>query len=416
MKKLILCIVMWAMPSWATTYYVDATPGADCAGNYSIANRNCEGSDGTSKDTIPEGIALLSGGDTLYVRSGTYLTGISYLHTLPPSGASWAAATQILSYPGETPTIAPNDYKLGCPVNINTNLQYIIISGFVMDGTGCPGADVVNLGGGASYIRIQNSEVKNSVSNQGISIQDKTCTHNEFINLSVHNNGSDAGLDHGFYLNSPYSLIEGCDIYSNFAYGIQLYKSGAAGDENTGIVVRNNKIHDNGTSGVTLNHGDGIQFYNNLVYDNVANGVNMGYNATTNVLIYNNTIYSNGTYGMSFGATSVATGTIVKNNIVYGNGGDEIKEYNDIVVTYDDNLCDAVATGCEIGADPLFVNAPTDLKLSALTSPAVDVGTTLTTVTNDYTGNGRPMGKGYDIGAYEFIQLTSPKLMLGVGR
>jgi hypothetical protein len=34
-------------------------------------------------------------------------------------------------------------------------------------------------------------------------------------------------------------------------------------------------------------------------------------------------------------------------------------------------------------------------------SPAIDAGESLSEVTNDYDGNHRPQGAGYDIGAFE---------------
>ena len=57
--------------------------------------------------------------------------------------------------------------------------------------------------------------------------------------------------------------------------------------------------------------------------------------------------------------------------------------------------------------NPLFVNAlAKDYHLRS-TSPAIDAGYNLgTVVLNDYDGNTRPKGFGYDIGAYEYIQYS----------
>jgi hypothetical protein len=48
------------------------------------------------------------------------------------------------------------------------------------------------------------------------------------------------------------------------------------------------------------------------------------------------------------------------------------------------------------------------------TSPAINQGVTIATVTNDYAGAARPQGTAFDIGAYEFGgqpvgSLPSPK-------
>ena len=54
--------------------------------------------------------------------------------------------------------------------------------------------------------------------------------------------------------------------------------------------------------------------------------------------------------------------------------------------------------------DPLFVDAERrDLHLRP-GSPAIDSGVALPEVTTDLDGNPRPLGLGYDIGAYEFVE------------
>jgi len=57
----------------ASVFYVDGKLPADCAsGNYSIANRSCQGTDGNAFRTINAGINAAGAGDTLLVRGGTY--------------------------------------------------------------------------------------------------------------------------------------------------------------------------------------------------------------------------------------------------------------------------------------------------------------------------------------------------------
>jgi hypothetical protein len=43
-------------------------------------------------------------------------------------------------------------------------------------------------------------------------------------------------------------------------------------------------------------------------------------------------------------------------------------------------------------------------------SPAIDAGLTISSVTNDYVGTARPHGSAYDIGAYEYIPATDPMI------
>jgi hypothetical protein len=53
------------------------------------------------------------------------------------------------------------------------------------------------------------------------------------------------------------------------------------------------------------------------------------------------------------------------------------------------------------GINPLFVNPGADNFRLMPVSPAIDRGITRTDVKDDYGGNPRPQGKGYDIGIFE---------------
>jgi hypothetical protein len=55
----------------------------------------------------------------------------------------------------------------------------------------------------------------------------------------------------------------------------------------------------------------------------------------------------------------------------------------------------------EIAANPLFIDEPgRDFQIGS-SSPCIDTGTTIGTVTVDFNSNARPAGGGYDMGAYE---------------
>ncbi len=57
----------------------------------------------------------------------------------------------------------------------------------------------------------------------------------------------------------------------------------------------------------------------------------------------------------------------------------------------------------------LFVNpAAGDLHLLSSATAAIDKAPTLPAVTNDFDGNSRPQGAGYDIGADEYVSSTPP--------
>lgn len=285
------------------TYYV-ATDGDD--GNPCTQSSPCR--------TIAQGLTRLHAGDTLYLKAGTYIEAIKSSVQTIPSGTSWSAPVTIAAYPGDTVTLRPggNVVLLTDPA-----IQYVIFDGLILDGTNSIGQEAVYIYNGPHHIRFQGGEIKNAPISGVQVTTGGTAPYPDdiqFINLSVHHNGSSL-LDHGFYISAPNLLVENCDIYSNFGYGVQIY-SGFGRDADNAI-IRNNRIYDNpGYGGVTLNHGNNIQFYNNHVYNN-ASGVAVAYGSPDNTQIDSNTIYGNGGSAIEIGPG--VTNSKVQNNIVYNN-------------------------------------------------------------------------------------------------
>ncbi len=101
MRYLLSLILLFvAMNCFATDIYVDNTLGANCTtGNYSIANRNCSGADGNAYTTVAGAVAVMTIGDDIYIRGGTY-----YEHDIYISGNDSGTSenySSIQSYPGE---------------------------------------------------------------------------------------------------------------------------------------------------------------------------------------------------------------------------------------------------------------------------------------------------------------------------
>jgi parallel beta helix pectate lyase-like protein/uncharacterized protein DUF1565 len=279
--------------AFATTYYV-ATTGDD--GNSGTQSRPFR--------TIRKGLTMLRAGDTLQLRGGIYYEGINSQNQTIKSGDSWASPVTIAGHQGEVVTL-----KGGLNLNAyRGSLRYLVFDNLTIDGRG------VFVGGlGAQHIKLQNSEIKNAPSN---GIQGYDAAYIEFINLKVHNNGS-SRWDHGFYIAMQHTLIDGCDIYNNSGYGIQVYNGHCTtydcADHTT---IRNSSIHNNrGTGGVTLSYGRNISFSNNIVYNN-RNGVHVSYGKPTNIKIEDNNIY-NSVYGILISESSI--GTIVQDNILSQN-------------------------------------------------------------------------------------------------
>lgn len=141
------------------------------------------------------------------------------------------------------------------------------------------------------------------------------------------------------------------------------------------IVIRNN---------VFITRGTGYQ-----------PDINVGDLGTvTNVTIANNTMVAiNGTAEWAIWLFTGLKGAVIKNNVMVNHSSPASGIRNDGASGLD-------ITNNSTTASPGFV-AALDFHLRA-TSPLIDKGATLATVTNDYDGKSRPQGVAFDIGAYEF--------------
>jgi hypothetical protein len=257
---------------------------------------------------------------------------------------------------------------------------------------------------------------------QNFFIQDTSTAqsdYNEFINCKAGGNNTN-GLNHAWYIQGNYNLLDGCEAYDTGGEAIQIYmSSGVNGTDCGGNIIRNCRIHDSGIAkagacGLVVGVGDGNLVYNNLIYNNPTS-IQVDYGAS-NTKIYNNTCY-NSTYandfGIRIGYTGGASNTTVENNIVWATAGsDAIANYGTgTVCSY--NLGDKVMQneGSGTGSfsrnlvgssyNPLFVNSSAANFHLRRGSPAIDRGAPLQEMTDDHERIRRPQGKGYDIGAYE---------------
>jgi hypothetical protein len=205
-------------------------------------------------------------------------------------------------------------------------------------------------------------------------------------NCSIHgwkSNESNPGA-HGLYWRGSNGLVEHNEIYDNNGWGLQFYYGQGSANNN---VFRNNYVHDNGdgtaNGGILIATGDNNRAYNN-VFANNAHGVRV---RGTNTKILNNTVYNSLNSGIELPAGSNAS---IYNNIVYQNRPNIRGSGTNVTLLRN------------FTTDPRFVNPVSgDFRLQP-DSPAINVGMTLPEVPSDFTGNQRPAGSGYDMGAHEF--------------
>lgn len=357
------------------------------------------------KQTIAQGVALLSAGDTLLIRAGVYPES---LVDSVPSGTSWTVLTRIAAYAGETVWLTPAGGSYG--IRFSGTQHYIEFDGLNVDGT-ATGSTVTLAGASPNdvhHLRFKNAEL---IGGRDAIWCATVCggAYSEFQNLRIHGGAENAtgGLcgpgcsNYAWYSGGDGNLVENCDIYDTASIGIQIYNG--SGGTPTGNIIRNNRIHGLSRSGYPGHDGNGIlisgnsnQIYNNVFYDCTWSGGGNGidvYSGTGNQ-IWNNTVY--GIPGTGIKVESGAVATSLTNNIIYGQTGTAIVDSGS-GTTQTTNLT----------TNPLFVNAGAgDFRLTA-TSPAINSGTAVPIAT-DIVGTARPQGSAYDRGAYEYTTVAPP--------
>jgi len=393
---LVFAALASASAAQATIYYV-ATTGSD----------SNPGTLAQPFRTIAKGVSVLEPGDTTFVRAGTYAEGINTFSLNFPSGTSWVSPVKLAAYPGESVTMRPGGgdsvFNFGAEPD-----QYIIIDGLIIDAIKTLG-NAVTIHQGSNHIRFQNCEIKNSYLNGVMiswgNINVISSDYNEIINCKIHHNARSAGTTnpgpdvpagfgagHGIYITTSYNIIRGNTIHDTGEFGIHQWT--ALPKFANYNVIEGNTVYGSGYNttryghvccgGIVASAGTGTVIRNNLVYGNLVNGIDIGNNCVS-CKIYNNTFHNNP--GWNIYTFDGGSGREVRNNIAYPKG-----IYTGTGTTASNNLT----------TDPDFVDATAkDFRLLS-SSPAIDAGMTLSAVPDDFARVARPQGSAHDIGAYEF--------------
>jgi len=375
----------------------------------------------------------LAAGDICYVRDGLSATSVENYTANIVLGALGTATMPraLVVYPGASATIGTLSSARGvyacsgyssCP-----NGSYWVVAGFNL--RGITAGDLINVSnismvgndfycpqgtGRTACLEVENSSYSRILGNyhheSGVSPTDKYYHRLYFSDSSSHHEVAWNEITGG---------------YAN--RGIQFYTSG---DPTYDLSVHDNYIHNivgDGINFATVNAGSGkVEAYNNLIVSvgkgpDPSNGSSNyacfmidGINSGT-VEIYNNTMYDCGSRrGSAAGGIGAGVNTRLRNNIMYQIGSEVYleSEYGDSMISGSNNLWYGVGNGPSqttgnINANPQFVSVGSNFQLSA-SSPAINMGTTISTLTMDMNGNYRPQGSGYEIGAYEYGSSSTP--------
>lgn len=422
-----LILLFLASPAWSADFYVDNQLVSDCTGgDYSIANRNCTGSDGNGYDTVAEGVTNTSEGDTLNIRAGTYTENDITISWNGPS------MTTIQAYNGESVTIhndheATNTGAGTCGDNadgvetFNTSsaddvtFKDLILTGSI--GSYNEEYNSVAIGGpsaGSGYIIVDNCEISgfNHVALKG--------GHRWWVkNSYIHDIGVTSG-DHGVY--SDYNgsvdraIIEHTFFENIVGAGIQLY-GGGNGDY---WIIRNNIFLNCGAnyngpicSGGGSGWGIIIEGSDNDIYGNTFYGCNRAidfFRSTSSNNEAKNNIFYNNTTGVACDQGG-GIGNVVSYN-TFGSNSTDIQTCND--VTDSNNT-----TGINNPFVETTFNSFDDFRLDSGATSCIDAGTNLGPDHDDgldpndttwppSTLDQDSYGDGWEIGAFVYDAGESP--------
>lgn len=405
-QMLAVCLFM-LLPSlaMATTRYVDGSPGTNCSGNYSIANRTCTGTDGNSYLHVNGATALMGAGDTTYVRGGTY-TGEGTIR-LGTTGTQ-AQPIVLRNYPGESPVI---DWGDASPFSVSTNqlliqktgtlgeIGWITIQGLELKNGWAP----INLEGAHDIVISQNYVHDNrgglGLIGKNILIDRNRIIHNGDFVLCTQQ-PSNCSVNHGIYAIGSNWTITHNIISHGLAYGIQVagYAFNASTMPDTTYSGASNFLIANNTIAYEANRG-AIILWNNGT-------------APSGTIIKNNILFQNNLSGGTGGSNpsgvdflGSSTGGIINNNTFYANGTANTTFAGSCSGCYTTSN-NSTSTNPNMTSTPLstYNNVPAnpDFTLTSSSAAAIDTGVAISGLSYN--------GTAPDAGAYESFGYSSASI------
>ena len=363
-------------PTAGFAYYV-ATNGSD-------AN---PGTDALPFRTIQKAADVVSPGDTVIVKDGTYVdTQIDSYGSVVRVNRG-GDATRWVTFKSENPWGAKIDGQ-----NNTTEVGWWVEASYVrIEGFDISNLSKTGLEGWSSHIQI----VGNNIHHIG-----RICTNTTIGLDGVY---LDVGENDWVFENNTFHDIgrldssEGCGLTAHLFNDHGLYLAGV-----DSITIKNNIFYD-------ILRGWSIHLYNG--------GSSTG---SSNVKILHNTfafpsLYNSG--GHIILASPSVTNSLIANNIFYQPSGNiAIAYYSTSLsnvevqnnITYQGMITASPPAGISFSGsldntDPQFISPSTKNFHLLSTSPAIDAGvTTAPPVTTDFNGTARPQGTATDLGAMEF--------------
>ncbi len=396
---------------YATEYYV-SNSGSNSNSGLSLASAFL---------TLQHASDQVAAGDIVNVADGNY-AGFDH------RSASGTAGTPItFKAIGNNAIITSSGPIRNDGINIETT-DYIVIDGFKVN-------NMPSNGNGIRVVLANNCIIRNNNCDGNGRGVFTGFTDDILIENNICSNSYD---EHGIYVSnsSDRPIIRYNEIFGNNNIGIHMNGDASLGGDGiiSDAMIHHNIIYDNNlAAGINMDGVQSPQIFNNLIYNNHnAQGIALfqwdGAIVTNSAKIYNNTIIvpSDGRWGILL-QDGANVNTEIYNNIIINqhpwrgcisleNSSQFTSNFNivnDKLSASGDGSTISFSAWQALGfdansqiADPLTLifKDPTTSDYQLISgSQAIDAGTSLvsTIVNDDLGGATRPMGGGYDIGAYE---------------
>jgi len=431
-------LLIWTGKANTANYYVNAT-----AGNNSNTGLSAEKALKTLQKAADKTVA----GDTVFVMNGTYVKDYSYSSDVVVETSSGTPGKWIvwINYQGHKPLIS-----FDCWRAFNIQGSYIEVNGLTVKGNNSNITLQQALNQPKSCVNPSGS-YDGRFNGNGISVDGRNGAryhHFKVKNCMVYDCGG-AGITfiQADYITVENNIIYNCSWYTLWSTsGISLWQNWNS-DNETGVknIIRNNICYGNRQYVPAIAFNCGFTDGNGIIIDdseNTQNGSTLGsYKGRT--LIENNIVYKNGGSGIHTYESKhvdIMNNTAYLNNQspelnggqIFPNASDDIRIFNNILVApsnkrinsnynngktivYSNNLhfggnATAISGTNLVKGDPLFTDAANNDFSLQQGSFAIDKGiksiTGVAASVNDFSGKNRPVGAGFDIGAFEF-ELTS---------
>jgi len=366
---------------------------------------------------------------------------------------------------GDSVLVLAGNY-VGFDIRTNGNVNNPIVikaieSSVVIDERNAVTPDGINIEN-ANWIIVDGFEVQDqpragirAAVSDFITIKNNYCHNNQrwgiftgfTDDLTVENNTCSYSADeHGIYVSnsSDRPIIRNNHSFNNNGCGIHMNGDISQGGDGiiSNAVVEGNILHDNGYGGGSAINMDGVQdskIFNNLIYNNHATGIAMfkidGGDASKNNKVFNNTIIQPSDGRWCVISVDGSTGNTMYNNILINHHGFRgsialdaasmngfVSDYNILVNRLSDDdgnsnmsLSQWQSMGFDSHSmiadteDQIFVDYPNENYHLLQDAQAINTGTNLVlpTVFEDLDNVPRPQESEFDIGCYEYSNVTS---------